>query len=231
MNPIAGYFRDYLFVPVERANDALEALSAVANRARLTIEVLDFWFGRLDGGFASDATRGRWFAADPAFDRLVAERFGNALLDAAAGNLNAMTETPRGRLAFILITDQFSRQIHRGTAQAFATDALALAAAHGGIQRGDDRVLAFDERAFAYLPFEHAEGLADQNLSVAMFTQLRDATPADNRHHTADTLRYAQAHRDIIARYGRFPHRNALLGRTSTPEELEFLVSASHFGQ
>jgi len=231
MNPIAGYFRDHLFVPVERANDALEALRAVANRARLTVDILDFWFGPLTAGFAGEAARERWFATDPAFDQLIADRFGAALVDAAAGRLNAMTETPRGRLAFILITDQFSRQIHRGTAQAFATDILALAAAHAGIQRGDDRALGFDERAFFYMPLEHAEGLTDQNVSVTMFTQLRDATPADNRHRTADTLRHAVAHRDIIARYGRFPHRNASLGRTSTPAELEFLVSASRFGQ
>jgi len=231
MNPIAGYFRDHLFVPVERTNDALEALRGVARRARLTLEVLEFWFGALTSGFAADAARDRWFGGGPVFDRLIAERFGDALVDAAAGKLCAMTETPHGRLAFILITDQFSRQIHRGTAQAFATDPLALAAAHTGIQRGDDRILAFDERTFFYLPFEHAEGLADQNVAVTMFTQLCDATPADNRHLTADTLRYAQAHRDIIARFGRFPHRNAVLGRTSTAAEMEFLASASHFGQ
>lgn len=231
MNPIAGYFRDYLFVPVERTNDALEALRGVARRAQLTLEVLEFWFGALTAGFAADAVRDRWFSGEPAFDRLIAERFGGALVDAAAGKLHALTETPRGRLAFILITDQFSRQIHRGTAQAFATDPLALAAAHTGVQRGDDRVLAFDERTFFYLPFEHAEGFADQDIAVAMFTQLLDATPANNRDRTADTLRYAQAHRDIVARFGRFPHRNAVLGRTSTAAEVEFLASASHFGQ
>jgi len=231
MNPIAGYFRDHLFVPVERANDGLEALQAVARRSRLALDVLDFWFGALEAGFAAAAARKRWFASDREFDLQVANRFGGALEQAAAGSLNAMCETPRGRLAFILITDQFSRQIHRGTAAAFATDTLALTATHAGVQRGDDRALAFDERAFFYLPFEHSETPADQDLSVTMFTRLHDATPENLRHLTAETLRYAQAHRAIIAQYGRFPHRNALLQRTSTQQELEFLVTASRFGQ
>ena len=193
--------------------------------------VLEFWFGPLQAGVATAAYRKRWFTPDPVFDRSVAAQFGELLDAAAAGELTAWLDDARGRLAFIIVTDQFSRQIHRGSARAFATDALALKAARDGIERGHDRQLQLDERTFFYLPFEHSEASSDQDTSVALFTALRDQAPPSYRAQAQDTLRFAQLHRDIVLRFGRFPHRNESLGRNSTADELEFLRSASHFGQ
>ena len=194
-------------------------------------DVLQFWFGPQSHGFSGADARRRWFAADPEFDREVSGKFGPLLEAAAAGALTEWLDDPRGRLAFIVITDQFSRQIHRGTAEAFATDALALSAARNGVELGHDRQLGYDERAFFYLPFEHSESKEDQHTSVELFTRLAADTPADNRGHSDEALRFAIGHRDIVLRFGRFPHRNAHLGRTSTPAELEFLRAASRFGQ
>lgn len=193
--------------------------------------VLDFWFGELMDGFSDAAHRARWYAFDDAFDRLIADQFAVILEAARNGELSDWQDAPAGRLAFILLTDQFCRQIHRGTAQAFAGDELALCAAREGVERGMDRGLDLDQRAFFYLPFEHSEVLIDQHTAVALFTQLRDETPSPYRHHTGNGLRQAQQHRDIIQRFGRFPHRNALLDRVSTPEELDFLGASGRFGQ
>lgn len=194
--------------------------------------VLDFWFGELTDGFSDAAHRTRWYAFDDSFDRLIGDRFAGALGAACDGDLNGWLDDPRGRLAFILLTDQFSRQIHRGSAQAFASDALALSAAREGITLGMDRGLELDLRAFFYMPFEHSEMLLDQHTAVGLFAQLRDETPPPHRHHTGQGLRHAQQHRDIVERFGRFPHRNALLDRSSTPEEVDFLGQASgRFGQ
>jgi uncharacterized protein (DUF924 family) len=193
--------------------------------------VLDFWFGDLTDGFSDAAHRARWYAFDDAFDRLIRDQFAAALQTARAGELSGWQNTAPGRLAFILLTDQFCRQIHRGTAQAFAGDELALSAAREGVERGIDRGLDLNQRAFFYMPFEHSEALIDQHTAVGLFTQLRDETPAPYRHHTGTGLRHAQQHRDIIQRFGRFPHRNALLDRVSTPEELDFLGASGRFGQ
>jgi uncharacterized protein (DUF924 family) len=193
--------------------------------------VLSFWFGALEGGFADAGRRRDWFSADPALDASIHERFG-ALPDAAASaGLDDWLETPRGMLAFILVCDQFPRHLHRGRAAAFTFDALALAVARGGIDCGFDLALDLDERAFFYLPFEHSERLLDQHLAVGLFTALRDATPAAQRQLTGAWLRHAQQHRDLILRFGRFPHRNAALARESSPLELDYLGTASDFGQ
>jgi uncharacterized protein (DUF924 family) len=194
--------------------------------------VIDFWFGELTDGFSDAAHRGRWYAFDEAFDRLIEDQFAGALRAAQAGELKPWMDDARGQLAFIVLTDQFSRQIHRGTAQAFATDALALSAAREGITRGTDRELEFNHRSFFYMPFEHSEALLDQHTGVGLFAQLRGETPPRYRQHAGEGLRHAQQHRDIIQRFGRFPHRNALLDRASTEAEVEFLAQASgSFGQ
>jgi len=193
--------------------------------------VLEFWFGALEGGAVSETMRRRWFAADTEFDQEVARRFGEFLVQAARGALTHWLDDAHSCLAFIVVTDQFSRQIHRGRADAFATDALALGAAQHGIERQFDRALSTDERSFMYLPFEHSESLAHQQTSVALFTQLLDDAPPALRSHCAESLRYARAHHDIVRDFGRFPHRNGVLGRTSTDAELAFLRTASRFGQ
>jgi uncharacterized protein (DUF924 family) len=192
--------------------------------------VLDFWFGAMTDGVADAGTRQRWFASDREFDALTGQ-FA-AILDAAANDrLTHWPTTPRGRVAFIVVTDQFSRQIHRGSARAFATDSRALACAKDGIAAGHDLELGYDERTFFYLPFEHSESKVDQHTAVGLFTILAADAPASHRDDALSTLEFAKRHRDIVLRFGRFPHRNAALGRASTPEELEFLRTASRFGQ
>ena len=193
--------------------------------------VLDFWFGEMTDGFCSAATRRRWFAADPAFDQEIVTQFAHLLEDAARGALTAWLDEPRANLAFVIVTDQFSRQIHRGSAAAFATDALARDAARAGIERGHDRAFSIDERSFFYLPFEHSESRVDQHTAVGLFTQLVEDTPLEHRAIAEESLRFARGHRDIVMRFGRFPHRNACLGRASREAELEFLRKASRFGQ
>lgn len=194
-------------------------------------EVLDFWFGELTGGFSSDAVRVSWFTVDRERDAEIERRFGALLEQAAAGSLGHWRETPADTLALILICDQFSRQIHRGSARAFATDALALDCARGLVANGADLDLPFDHRVFVYMPFEHAEARVDQHASVGLFSALRDATPAGQRHLTGTFLQHAHQHRDIVLRFGRFPHRNAALGRTSSAAESAFLRDAGNFGQ
>jgi uncharacterized protein (DUF924 family) len=194
-------------------------------------QVLDYWFGRLDGGFSDDAHRQRWFTPDAAVDDDIRRRFGHLIEAAASGALDGWLESPRGVLAFVLVCDQFSRQVHRGSDRAYATDALALEVARRAVDAGTDAALGFDERAFLYMPFQHAESRLDQHTAVGLFAALRDETPPGQRHLTGSYLRYAQQHRDIVLRFGRFPHRNGALGRTSSAEELGYLKTASHFGQ
>lgn len=198
--------------------------------ARAT-ELLEFWFGELAGGFADAAHRARWFEVDDDFDDECRRRFGALLTEVAEGAHRTWLDSPRSRLAYILCCDQLSRNIHRGSAAAFATDAQALEAARSGIDVGMDRELGYDERAFLYLPFEHSERIVDQHTCVGLFVALRDETPSGFRHLTGSYLGYAQQHRDIVIRFGRFPHRNAILGRTSTAEEQAFLAGGHDFGQ
>lgn len=182
--------------------------------------VLDFWFGA--PGAPDHGTRRRqWFAKDAAFDRRVADRFGALVGSALAGALDHWGEAPRRVLARILLLDQFTRNIHRGSARAFAGDPLALADALALLAAGGDRRLGPFERAFAYMPLEHAEDGALQARSVGLFEALAEAAPA-----TADFARYARRHRDVIARFGRFPHRNEALGRRSSEAEQAFLHEA-----
>jgi uncharacterized protein (DUF924 family) len=184
-------------------------------------EVLDFWFGAPDSESAGQPRR-EWFIKDPAFDTLIRERFGAVIGQALAGGLRDWdAQGPQGILARILVLDQLTRNAGRDTPRAFAGDALALAAAQALTDSGADRELAPQQRAFAYLPFEHAEDAAMQARAVELFSALAADYPGvaglDNM------LDYAHRHRGVIARFGRFPHRNAILGRASTPAETEFL--------
>ena len=194
-------------------------------------EVHLFWFGRMTDGFADAEHHKRWFRFDATFDAEIRTRFGTTIDLALDGGLGSWHEEPRGRLAFIVLMDQLTRNANRGTSRAFAGDALALAAARDGVARREDVDLGIDERSFFYLPFEHSESALDQHTSVGLFTKLRDDSPRGRRRATTSTLRFAVQHRDIVLRFGRFPHRNEPLGRDSTPEEIEFLTTASRFGQ
>jgi len=160
--------------------------------------------------------RAAWFQKDAAFDATCA-RFADARDQAKAGVLDHWAATPPGTLALLILLDQLSRNLHRGSAEAFAGDPKALGLARAAVSRGDDRALAPFERMFLYLPFEHAEDLAAQNESVRLFESIREPVGAD-------TVNYAYRHRDVIRRFGRFPHRNAALGRTNAPEEEEYLA-------
>lgn len=178
--------------------------------------VLDFWFA--DG---PDTAREAWFRKDPAFDDSIRQGFAGLLEPARAGALDGWAARPAGALALLLVLDQFPRNLHRGGALAFAGDARAREVARGVVARGDDWRLTPTQRVFVYLPFEHAESMADQDLSVALMGGLRDR-PA--MAAPGGTIAYAWAHRAVIARFGRFPHRNAALGRESTPAEVAYLA-------
>ena len=192
--------------------------------------LLSFWFGELNDGVADDAHRKRWFEVDPEFDAACGQ-FAPLLDGARDERLNAWLVSPQGTLAFILLTDQLPRNIHRGSADAFAWDGLARTAAVDGIRQRQDRDLGWDERSFFYLPFEHSEDLLDQHTAVGLFSALRDEAPKSQRQAMGNSLRFAQKHRDVIARFGRFPHRNAALRRASDAEEAAFVAAGEGFGQ
>ncbi|HXQ50675.1 MAG TPA: DUF924 family protein [Stellaceae bacterium] len=174
--------------------------------------LLDFWFDD------SDEPRAVWFKADAAFDIALGDAFSVLAARAAAGGLDAWAETtPSGALALVLLLDQAPRNLHRGDAAAFACDAKAREAARRAIARGFDRDLPPVRRQFLYLPFEHSEDLADQEQSVRLFASLPDGGFRDN------CVDFARRHLATIARFGRFPHRNAAMGRRSTEEEEQFL--------
>lgn len=174
-------------------------------------DVLTEWFG--DSDTPTNETRSRWFTKDPAFDARLRDRFGEAIGRGARGELDAWAETPRGALALVILLDQFSRNVHRGTPRSFAQDEKALAVSRASLRRGDDRALPEAWRSFLYMPFMHSEDLAAQDECVRLFEASGNAEGAD----------YARRHRDIVARFGRFPHRNVILERTSTGDEIEFL--------
>ncbi|HAK90298.1 DUF924 family protein [Massilia timonae] len=182
-------------------------------------EVLDFWFlPSSDPGHGQQ--RAEWFRKDDAFDAVIRERFGAAINHAIAGGLREWDEEgPRGVLARILVLDQFTRNAYRGTPESFAGDALALNAARQLVASGGHLAMSPWERSFAYMPFEHAEDARTQEQSVELFTDL-----AASHEGFSQSLDYAHRHRGVIARFGRFPHRNPILGRASTPEELDYLA-------
>lgn len=181
--------------------------------------VLDFWFLPV-GTPGHDRPRAEWFRKDDAFDDAIRQRFGALVDTALAGNLADWDDSAEGGLARILLLDQFTRNLFRSTARAFAGDAAALALATQLVSSGRDKNLPPIRRWFVFMPFEHSESLLDQERSVALFAGLRREAQEPAFESAYD---YAERHRAIIERFGRFPHRNAALGRASTPEELEFL--------
>jgi uncharacterized protein (DUF924 family) len=180
-------------------------INAKLNALATSQQVLDFWFEEL--------TPKQWFIKSDDLDREIAERFGETLAAAARCECWQWRETPAGRVAEIIILDQFSRNVHRDTPSAFAQDPLALALAQELISRGEDDALPLTRRIFAYMPFMHSESLAIHDQAVKLF----------DRPGMEEQLDYEHRHRAIIERFGRYPHRNTILGRESTPEEIEFL--------
>ncbi len=181
-------------------------------------KILYFWFGDLE---SENEPRKQWFAQNSAFDREISDLFQDDVeaalagaWDNAAGSPAEMPDgTPNGSLALIILLDQFPRNLFRGRARAFAGDDRALKIAKAAVNQGFDQALGLFRRVFMYIPFEHSEELADQETSIALFTALGDQGYLD----------FAARHYDVIKRFGRFPHRNKLLGRDSSPEEIEFL--------
>ena len=196
-------------------------------------EVTSFWFE--DATLSPEALQRRnavWFRADPAFDDECATRFAALLDDAARGGLGGWTATPHGRLALVILLDQMPRNIHRGSPGAFMHDAQAAAHCLAGIETGQDRALHPVERLFLYMPLQHAEDLDLQRRSVERFESLAAEVDDAWRDDFTENVRYAREHHDIIERFGRFPHRNRVLGRPSTEEELRYLADgAPTFGQ
>ena len=187
------------------------------SRLKATPEaVLAFWFGR-EGEEGYGEFRDAWFSRDPDFDHEVRDRFEDIYEEAVAGELETWKEEARSCLALIVVLDQFPRNMFRGDARMYAADGLALTTARHAVERAYDRELSPLQRMFMYLPFEHSEDLEDQRFSVELFSMLAEETGSE------EILVYAVQHLRIIERFGRFPHRNEILGRRTTPEEAEFL--------
>jgi len=174
--------------------------------------ILEFWFGNTD---ADDYGRDRpeWFVKNAAFDAEISAKYIRVLEAARVGQLDMMADSPEGAVALVVVLDQFSRNVYRNDARAFENDAHALRLARDALERGFDAEVTSVMRKFLYLPFEHSESLADQERSLALFATL-----------DGQSLEWAQKHHAIIDRFGRFPHRNAVLGRISTPAEKAFLT-------
>ncbi|WP_233575628.1 DUF924 family protein [Noviherbaspirillum saxi] len=188
------------------------------------VTIIDFWFGsEQDDRAVADRQAALWWSKNTALDADMRERFAGATRDAAAHALDDWADTSAGLLALILLTDQFPRNMYRDTPQSFAFDELARDWCKQGLHQGMHATLRPIERVFFYLPLEHSESLADQDLAVSLFSEL--AAKALPLHRTAFDGFYGFAirHREVIRRFGRFPHRNHILGRDSTPEEIAFL--------
>ncbi|CAN5705716.1 DUF924 family protein [soil metagenome] len=183
-------------------------------------DILDFWFLPLDHP-DHGKPRELWWVGPAEFDAEISQRFSVALDRAIDGDFDHWQRSPDGALALILLCDQFSRNMHRKSEHAFVGDAKALAAARLALARGYPAAFNTTLRLFFYMPFQHSESLTDQELGCALFAAFEDE----------DTMKHAIEHRDVIVRFGRFPHRNEVLGRVCSDDELEYLKNANRFGQ
>jgi uncharacterized protein (DUF924 family) len=188
------------------------------------LPLLEWWFGSAESPSEVAKAKGKlWFGKDQAQDTEALTRFGVLVESALSGGLKEWTESPDGWLALVLLLDQLPRMIHRDTPKAFAGDPRAQQLVAHGLKLGRDQHLEPLQRTFIYLVLEHSENIDAQNQAVARFTELLPLLPATDREFLTSSLDYAERHRKVIARFGRFPHRNDILGRASTPEEVEFL--------
>jgi uncharacterized protein (DUF924 family) len=195
--------------------------------------ILEFWFGRAADDPAEASARGAyWFEASEEADSLIRERFASAVEAAGRGELDSWVQEPRSALALVLLLDQFPRNIWRGTAKAFAHDAQALRVAREAVARGHFRDLAPVEQVFLTLPFQHSESIEDQREALRLASEIADAASSEWRPLFERCLQFANRHLALIERFGRFPHRNHLLGRTPTAEEEAYLEAGGEsFGQ
>lgn len=186
-------------------------------------EILSFWFGDPPEGEERPTGVALWFGKSAQVDRAIERRFGKLVEKAKAGQLDAWASTARGRLALILLLDQFSRNIFRDTPEAYAGDEKALALCLDGLDEEQDKQLGALERAFFYMPAMHAEDFDMQLTSVEVFAELASSAPPEHAATCESFLKHAEKHRDVVERFERFPHRNAILGRSSSSEEAAFL--------
>jgi uncharacterized protein (DUF924 family) len=193
-------------------------------------EILEYWFSQLDeNGVCTPAQQQLWFKSSTSIDEEIRDRFGHMVEAALAGKLDHWTELECGLMALVLLLDQFTRNILRGTPQAFAGDARALSLVQHAVSTGLDRQQPTIHRVFLYIPYEHAEDLAVQEQGISQFDQLLLDCPDAVCEQVRGFRQYSVAHRDVIAQFGRFPHRNAILKRTSTEQELEHLQNHGGF--
>lgn len=184
-------------------------------------DVLHFWLGAPGDPPLRNAEK--WWKKDAAFDEECRSRFGNLIEAGVRGELAHWRETPHGRLALVILYDQLSRNVHRNTPRAFAQDNLARDVALEAISKGDENVLSLIERSFLYMPLMHAEDVGLQHQCVASFNRIAGRADGELKKYLEGSLDFAKKHEEIIERFGRFPHRNAILGRPSTKEEEAFL--------
>jgi uncharacterized protein (DUF924 family) len=187
-------------------------------------DVLRFWFDDLKSD--SDFPEQRfslWFTKNPKTDETIRSQFSLAINQATIGELDSWSDKPRSCLALIILLDQFRRNIFRDTSDAFSSDSKALELSRSAVGQMFDKQLRPIERVFMYLPFEHSEALADQHRSVELYKKLKADSPPEIRERMQSFVDYAEKHRKVILEYGRFPHRNLILDRQSTPAEIEYL--------
>ncbi len=196
-------------------------------------DVLDFWFDGCEQDAPHiDARMDRWFGTDARLDEEIGARFGELVGQASSGNLDHWAEEPRGRLALIILIDQFRRNIHRGTADAFSCDGRALKFCVDGIVSRAYKTLRPEEQVFFFMPLQHAESEKLQDKSVSIYQALANKVSETQRETFMTTAQFAELHRDIVAQFGRFPHRNEVLGRENTDAEEAYLANEGvSFGQ
>jgi len=191
-----------------------------------------FWFGNLAQGMPSEDNIKKWFGFSPDTDAEIKEQFGDVVEQAANGELDEWRNSPQGAVVLTILFDQFPRNIFRRTERAFAYDGKALQLAKDSIAKKYDRSMHFAERLFCYMPFIHTEDESMQHKGVVLFQQLVNQASGEQYEFAQHSLKEARKHLNIIIRFGRFPHRNEVLGRVSTEEEMQFLAREdSRFGQ
>jgi uncharacterized protein (DUF924 family) len=201
--------------------------SRLLNMEKMIDDILMFWFGPLDDqGLSKAEQHGLWFKSSASTDQKISELFGATVDQALRGELNSWADSERGLMALILLLDQFTRNIYRGTPAAFSGDSSALALARAAIAENRHLKIPLIHRVFLYLPLEHSESMQDQDRCVALFEEMTTATGLEQM---TGFTRYAVAHRDVIAQFERFPHRNPILGRASSPAEEAYIATHGGF--
>lgn len=195
-------------------------------------QILDYWFGNVNASAEYFKERSDvWYKGGEEQDREIKDRFGQDLQNAILETNLHWAENSTGALALVVLLDQFSRHVFRKTVQAFAQDPLARAIAYRSVNQKFDHELSIPERLFLYHPFHHSESLEDQDFGIQLVSKMLGACQDEWEEHISESLDFFKGHREVIARFGRFPHRNVVLGRTSTSEELDFLKTAPRHGQ